>query len=54
MLVGIRVLGETNWGPISTLSNMMQAIFGVIAPGQIMPNMASSGVTGSVASSPRA
>src|SRR5262245_52562863 len=49
MLVGIRVLGETNWGPISALSNMMQAIFGVIAPGQIMPNMVSSGVTGSVA-----
>ncbi len=50
MLVGIRVLGETNWGPISALSNMMQAIFGAIAPGQIMPNMVSSGVTGSIAS----
>ncbi len=50
MLVGIRVLGETNWGPISALSNMMQAVFGMIAPGQIMPNMVSSGVTGSVAS----
>jgi len=49
MLVGIRVLGETNWGPISTLSNMMQGIFGVIAPGQILPNLVSSGVTGSVA-----
>jgi len=50
MLVGIRVLGETNWGPISALSNMMQAVFGLIAPGRIMPNMVSSGVTGSVAS----
>ncbi|HEY6866597.1 MAG TPA: OPT/YSL family transporter, partial [Candidatus Eisenbacteria bacterium] len=50
MLVGIRVLGETNWGPISALSNMMQAIFGVVAPGHIMPNMVSSGVTGSIAS----
>jgi uncharacterized oligopeptide transporter (OPT) family protein len=50
MLVGIRVLGETNWGPISALSNMMQAIFGAIAPGQIMPNMVSSGVTGTIAS----
>ncbi len=49
MLVGIRVLGETNWGPISTLSNMMQGIFGVLAPGQILPNLVSSGVTGSVA-----
>jgi len=50
MLVGIRVMGETNWGPISALSNMMQAVFGVLAPGQIMPNMVSSGVTGSIAS----
>jgi uncharacterized oligopeptide transporter (OPT) family protein len=50
MLVGIRVLGETNWGPVSALSNMMQAIFGLLAPGQIMPNMVSSGVTGTVAS----
>lgn len=50
MLVGIRVLGETNWGPVSALSNMMQAIFGLVAPGQIMPNMVSSGVTGTVAS----
>jgi uncharacterized oligopeptide transporter (OPT) family protein len=50
MLVGIRVLGETNWGPISTLSNMMQGIFGVVAPGQLLPNIVSTGVTGSVAS----
>jgi uncharacterized oligopeptide transporter (OPT) family protein len=50
MLVGIRVLGETNWGPISALSNMMQGVFGVIAPGQILPNVASTCVTGSVAS----
>ncbi|HET7225835.1 MAG TPA: OPT family oligopeptide transporter [Candidatus Eisenbacteria bacterium] len=50
MLVGLRVLGETNWGPISALSNMMQAIFGVIAPGQVAMNMVGSGVTGSVAS----
>jgi putative OPT family oligopeptide transporter len=49
MLVGLRALGETNWGPISALSNMMQAIFGVIAPGMIGPNMVASGVTGSVA-----
>jgi len=49
MLVGIRVLGETNWGPISALSNMMQGVFGVIAPGQILPNIASTGVTGSIA-----
>jgi uncharacterized oligopeptide transporter (OPT) family protein len=50
MLVGIRVLGETNWGPISALTNMMQGIFGVIAPGQMITNLTASGVTGSVAS----
>jgi uncharacterized oligopeptide transporter (OPT) family protein len=50
MLVGIRVLGETNWGPISTLSNMMQAIFSVFAPGQMIPNITSTGVTASIAS----
>jgi uncharacterized oligopeptide transporter (OPT) family protein len=49
MLVGLRVLGETNWGPISALSNMMQAIFGIIAPGHIAANMVASGVTGSIA-----
>jgi uncharacterized oligopeptide transporter (OPT) family protein len=50
MLVGIRVLGETNWGPISPLSNMMQGIFGILAPGQLLPNVTSVGVTGSIAS----
>lgn len=49
MLVGLRVLGETNWGPISALSNMMQAIFGVLVPGNVAANMVASGVTGSVA-----
>jgi uncharacterized oligopeptide transporter (OPT) family protein len=50
MLVGLRVFGETNWGPISALSNMMQAVFGVLAPGQVLPNMVASGVTGTIAS----
>src|SRR5207253_3501055 len=49
MLVGLRVLGETNWGPISALSNMMQGIFGVLAPGQIVANMLASGTTGTIA-----
>lgn len=49
MLVSLRVLGETNWGPISAMSNMMQAVFGVLAPGHIAANMIASGVTGSVA-----
>jgi uncharacterized oligopeptide transporter (OPT) family protein len=49
MLVGLRVLGETNWGPISALSNMMQGIFGVLAPGHIAANMIASGTTGTIA-----
>ena len=48
MLVGLRVLGETNWGPISALSNLMQGVFGVIVPGNIQANMVASGVTGSI------
>src|SRR5262249_49141909 len=49
MLVGLRVLGETNWGPISALSNMMQGIFGILAPGHILANMVASGTTGTIA-----
>lgn len=48
MLVGLRVLGETNWGPISALSNLMQGVFGILVPGSIQANMVASGVTGSV------
>jgi uncharacterized oligopeptide transporter (OPT) family protein len=47
--VGLRVLGETNWAPISALSNMMQGIFGVLAPGHIAANMLASGTTGTIA-----
>jgi uncharacterized oligopeptide transporter (OPT) family protein len=49
MLVGLRVLGETNWGPISQMTNMMQVIFGAIAPGNLTVNMVSSGTTGTIA-----
>src|ERR1041384_5755895 len=49
MLVGLRVLGETNWGPISAMANMMQAIFAFISPGNVPVNMSSSGLTGTVA-----
>jgi putative OPT family oligopeptide transporter len=49
MLVALRVLGETNWGPISTMTNVMQALFGAIAPGDLRAGMVSSGITGSVA-----
>src|SRR5438067_3989722 len=49
MLVGIRVLGETNWAPISAMANVMQAVFAVLAPGHIPINMIGSGMSGSVA-----
>ena len=49
MLVGLRVLGETNWGPISALANLMQGVFGMLVPGQIVVNMAASGTTGIIA-----
>jgi uncharacterized oligopeptide transporter (OPT) family protein len=48
LLVSLRVLGETNWGPISALSNLMQGVFGAIVPGNIQANMVASGVTGSI------
>ena len=51
MLVGLRVLGETNWGPISALSNMMQGVFAALAPGNVAANMVASGTTGTIATS---
>lgn len=49
MLVGLRVLGETNWGPISQVTNLMQAVFAALAPGNVTTNMATSGTTGTIA-----
>ena len=49
MLVAMRVLGETNWGPISTMTNVMQAMFGAIRPGDMHATVVSSGITGTVA-----
>ncbi len=49
MLVGLRVLGETNWGPISQLINLMQAIFAAILPSSLTANLATSGTTGTIA-----
>ena len=48
-LVALRVLGETNWGPISTMTNVIQAAFGGIAPGDLRANMVASGITAAVA-----
>lgn len=51
MLVGIRVLGETNWAPVSSMANMVQAIFAALSPGNIPTNMVASGMSGTVAGS---
>ena len=49
MLVGLRVLGETNWGPISQLTNVMQATFAALVPGNLMSNTAAAGTAGTIA-----
>ena len=49
MLVGLRALGETNWGPIGALSNLSQALFAAIAPGNVMAGMLGNGATGTIA-----
>jgi putative OPT family oligopeptide transporter len=49
MLVGLRALGETNWGPIGQLSNVMQGIFAVIAPANPLVNVMSNATTGTIA-----
>jgi uncharacterized oligopeptide transporter (OPT) family protein len=54
MLVGLRALGETNWGPISSLANLMQGLFAVIAPGNINANILGNGTTGTIASTSEA
>jgi uncharacterized oligopeptide transporter (OPT) family protein len=49
MVVGIRVLGETNWAPISTMANLVQVLFAFLAPGSMAVNMVASGMSGTIA-----
>ena len=49
MLIGTRVLGETNWAPISALANLMQAVFAVLSPRNMAVNMIGSGMSGTIA-----
>jgi putative OPT family oligopeptide transporter len=49
MLVGLRALGETNWGPIGALSNLMQGLFAGIAPGNVVANVVGAGAAGTIA-----
>jgi len=47
MLVGIRVLGETNQGPVSLMSNALQAVFAVFWPHSLALNLIGAGIAGS-------
>lgn len=49
MVVGTRVLGETNWAPISAMGNVVQLLFAGISPGNATVNMITSGMSGTVA-----
>src|SRR5712692_3178766 len=49
-LVGLRVLGETNWGPISALANLMQGVFALVVPGDVAANIFSICTTVTIAS----
>jgi len=46
MLVGIRVLGETNQGPVSAMANALQAVFAVLWPQHIGLNLIAAGMAG--------
>ncbi len=47
ILVGNRVLGETNFGPISVMMNGLQAIFAVFWPSSVGHNLIAAGMAGS-------
>jgi OPT family oligopeptide transporter len=46
MLVGTRVLGETNQGPVSAMANALQAVFAVFWPQHIGLNLIAAGMAG--------
>jgi uncharacterized oligopeptide transporter (OPT) family protein len=48
MLVGTRVLGETNWAPVSQLATVAQAVLAVLAPGGLLINMVGSALCGTI------
>jgi OPT family oligopeptide transporter len=47
ILVGVRVLGETNNQPISVMMNALQAVFGVFWAGSVGHNLVAAGMAGS-------
>jgi OPT family oligopeptide transporter len=50
MLVGVRVLGETNNGPVSAMANALQALFAVFWPSHVGLNLVAAGMAGNTSS----
>lgn len=50
-LVACRATGETDTTPIGAMGKVMQLLFAVLHPGQIIPNLASAGIAANSASS---
>jgi uncharacterized oligopeptide transporter (OPT) family protein len=46
MLAGVRVLGETDFGPVSVTANALQAVFAVFWPQRIAHNLIAAGMAG--------
>jgi uncharacterized oligopeptide transporter (OPT) family protein len=47
ILVGVRVLGETNNGPVSLMANTLQAVFRIFSP-SIGHNLVAAGMSGNI------
>jgi putative OPT family oligopeptide transporter len=50
-LVASRATGETDTTPIGAMGKVMQLLFAVLKPGQVVPNLASAGIAANSASS---
>ncbi len=50
-LVACRATGETDTTPIGAMGKVMQLLFAVLKPGQVVPNLASAGIAANAASS---
>ena len=51
VLVACRATGETDTTPIGAMGKVMQLLFAVLHPGQVVPNLASAGIAANSASS---
>jgi uncharacterized oligopeptide transporter (OPT) family protein len=47
ILIGVRILGETNNGPVSIMANSLQALFAIFWPQNTAHNLMAAGVAGS-------